>query len=47
MQIAAYIKILRKHFFKDEDVFTVFKSYLLQVYPWIHTVKYEISISSD
>lgn len=33
MQISVYIKIFRKHFFKDENIFTVFKSYLLQMHP--------------
>lgn len=50
MQIAVYIEIFRKHFFKNEDIFTLFKSYLnhtLQVYPWVNTIKYKISISSD
>lgn len=47
MQTSVYIKIFRKCFFKGEDIFTLFKSYVLQVYPWVHTVKYKISISSD
>lgn len=47
MQIVVYIEMFRKHFFKDEDIFTLFKLYSLQLYSRIHTVKYKISISSD